>query len=96
MMSSEGRGITTGLSLLVQKSLVSRTKIIEQFGVGPFYQLYLGVWRQEQVLVKWYDNNDSCLWKNETVLYQVNHELHSLVQLLFTFHMRIESHTCYI
>lgn len=70
MTSSEARGITTGLSLLVQKSLVSRTKIVDHLGVTSCCQLYLGVWRHEQVLVKLYNNYD-CLWKNEMTLYQV-------------------------
>ena len=69
-MSSEARGITTGLSLLVQKSLVSRTKIIDHLGVTMCCQLYLGMWRHEQVLVKLYSSNDH-LWKNEITMYQV-------------------------
>ena len=71
MMSSEARGITTGLSLLVQKSLVSRTKIIDHLGVTLCCQLYLGMWRHEQVLVKLYNSNNDHLWKNEITVYQV-------------------------
>ena len=70
-MSSESRGITTGLSLLVQRSLVSRTKIIDHLGAALFYQLYLGMWRKEQVLVKLYNNDCYSLWRNEMTVYQV-------------------------
>ena len=62
---------SSSLSLLVQRAIVKNTIIERVIAQGEFYELSLGVWRRERVMVKTYPPKYERMWFSETEIHQV-------------------------
>ncbi|XP_041779160.1 TGF-beta receptor type-1 isoform X2 [Anopheles merus] len=68
-MSTSGSG-SSGLPLLVQRSIARQIQLVDVIGKGRFGEVWRGRWRGENVAVKIFSSREECSWSREAEIYQ--------------------------
>ncbi|XP_055692619.1 TGF-beta receptor type-1-like [Lutzomyia longipalpis] len=68
-VTTSGSG-SSGLPLLVQRSIARQIQLVEIIGKGRFGEVYRGKWRGENVAVKIFSSREECSWFREAEIYQ--------------------------
>jgi GTPase SAR1 family protein len=61
---------TSGLPLLVQRSIARQIQLIDTIGKGRFGEVWRGRWRGENVAVKIFSSREERSWFREAEIYQ--------------------------
>lgn len=70
MMEMTCSGSGSGLPLLEVRTLARQIKFVEQIGAGRFGEVWLGIWRGEQIAVKVMSTQDERSWRQEAEMYE--------------------------
>ncbi|KAL3874146.1 hypothetical protein ACJMK2_037197 [Sinanodonta woodiana] len=70
-------GTSSGLPLLVQRTLANQITLLERIGRGRYGEVWMGKFYNEHIAVKVYSSKDEIGWRRETEMYnsyQIRHD----------------------
>ena len=68
---AKGRNADGQLSVLLQRTIVRRSHLIQHLHSGAFSEIYKGQWRDDVVAIKVFSSQHQYAWFKEIGIYQV-------------------------